>query len=133
MADISAAKITALSVPLQGHIRKLLGEEIQTVGYWFGSLSLPGEVTAPLGAWRLSLEIETVLNDELQLGISVTEETQEGIMEILSNHIQAKVGKPIIIGYNRDRYGSRTMGALVIVAEEDTTPVSPLPLNTEAP
>lgn len=135
MADVPAAQITALSAPLQSHIRQLLGGEIQTVGYWFGSLSLPGEATAPLGAWKLSLEIETVLNDELQLGISVTEESQEGdslqIMEILSNHIQAKIGKPIIIGYNRDRYGSRTMGALVIVAEEDTTPVSPLSLNSQ--
>jgi hypothetical protein len=39
--------------------------------------------------------------------------------EILSNTIRAKVGKPIIIGYNRESYGTRKMGAMVIVPEAD--------------
>jgi hypothetical protein len=125
---IPAAQVAPLPSQIAQQIHRLLGAEAQTVGYWFGNVSLPGEVTAPLGAWKLSLEVETALRDELQLGISVTEEVQRGdslqVMEILSNRIQAKVGKPIIIGYNRDRYGARTMGALVIVAEEDTPPVA---------
>ncbi len=125
---IPAAQVAPLPSQIAQQIHRLLGAEVQTVGYWFGNVSLPGEVTAPLGAWKLSLEVETALRDELQLGISVTEEVQRGdslqVMEILSNRIQAKVGKPIIIGYNRDRHGARTMGALVIVGEEDTPPVA---------
>jgi hypothetical protein len=39
--------------------------------------------------------------------------------EILSNTIRAKIGKPVIIGYNRESYGTRKMGAMVIVPEED--------------
>jgi hypothetical protein len=37
--------------------------------------------------------------------------------------IRAKIGKPIIIGYNRESYGSRKMGAMVIVPEMDTIQV----------
>ena len=40
--------------------------------------------------------------------------------EILSNTIRAKIGKPIIIGYNRESYGTRKMGAMVIVPEADS-------------
>jgi hypothetical protein len=40
--------------------------------------------------------------------------------EILSNTIQARVGKPIIVGYNRPSYGTRKMGAMVILPEADT-------------
>ncbi|MBL7186156.1 MAG: hypothetical protein ISS70_07500 [Phycisphaerae bacterium] len=37
----------------------------------------------------------------------------------MSNTIRAKIGKPIIIGYNRESYGTRKMGAMVIVPEAD--------------
>jgi hypothetical protein len=40
--------------------------------------------------------------------------------EILTNTIRTKIGKPIIIGYNRESYGTRKMGAMVILPEEDT-------------
>jgi hypothetical protein len=125
IAGVPAAQITALSAPLQAHIRSLLGEKIQTVGYWFGSLSLPGEAMVPIGLWLLTLEIETSGADELECRIEVNQERTDGeFMQVIGNRIQAKIGKPIIIGYNRDRCGTRTMGALVIVAEEDKTPVS---------
>jgi hypothetical protein len=39
---------------------------------------------------------------------------------ILSNTIRAKIGKPIIIGYNRESYGTRKMGTMVIVPEADS-------------
>jgi hypothetical protein len=50
---------------------------------------------------------------------------------ILSNSVQARIGKPIIIGYNRDVYGTRTMGALVILLEADTA--QPTDSQTKAP
>jgi hypothetical protein len=40
--------------------------------------------------------------------------------DILTNTIRAKIGKPIIIGYNRESYGTRKMGAMVIIPEPDT-------------
>jgi len=45
--------------------------------------------------------------------------------------VQAKIGKPIIIGYNRDVCGTRTMGAMVILLEADTVP--PTDSQTKAP
>jgi hypothetical protein len=127
MTGVPAAQVTALPARLQTSIRSLLGEKIQTVGYWFGSLSLPGEARAPIGLWSLDLNIETTGTDELKCDIEVHQERPDGqFMVIIGNHIRAKVGKPIIIGYNRDRCGVRTMGALVIVPEEDKTPAGPL-------
>ena len=41
---------------------------------------------------------------------------------ILSNSIQGKVGKPIIIGYNREVSKVRTMGAMIILLEPDESP-----------
>jgi hypothetical protein len=46
----------------------------------------------------------------------------------LSNKIRAKIGKPIIIGYNRQSYGTRKMGAMVIIPETET-----IQLNTPEP
>ena len=37
----------------------------------------------------------------------------------MSNMIRAKIGQPIIIGYNRESYGTRKIGAMVIVPEAD--------------
>ena len=128
-AAIPGAQVTQLPARLQEHIRKFLGEGVQTIGYWFGNLSLPGEVRAPIGPWMLELNVESEQAGELALEISVNRESQIDaqtwkIQELLSNSVRSKVGKPIIIGYNRDRYGMRTMGALVIVPEVDTTPAS---------
>jgi hypothetical protein len=40
--------------------------------------------------------------------------------------VQIKAGRPILIGYNRDAYGTRVMGAMVILLESDA------PAATEA-
>jgi len=127
-SGIPAAQITRLPQPLQEHLRKFLGDEIQTVGYWFGSLSFPSEVRAPIGPWMLELKTRsdprTNRAGDLVLEIEVQRESDVPFLvpttRILSNSVQGKVGKPIIIGYNRDSYGTRTMGAVVILPEADT-------------
>ena len=111
------------SEPLREHLSKLLGDNLQTVGYWFGDMSLPGEVRAPIGPWSLNLSMEPEPGDELTFLIDVEQTQMEGPRggrsqsTILSNSGRGKIGKPIIIGYNRDRDGTRTMGALVIIPE----------------
>jgi hypothetical protein len=50
---------------------------------------------------------------------------------VLRNTVQAKIDKPIIIGYNQDVCGTRTMGALVILLEADTA--QPTDSQTKAP
>jgi hypothetical protein len=99
------------------------------VGYWFGNSLVPGEVQAPIGPWTLNLQFDTESDRMLELGIEVelpreihNFETRLGRQqndEILSNTIRAKIGKPIIIGYNRESYGTRKMGAMVILPEAD--------------
>ncbi len=136
--NIAAAHYSQLPAPLQKHIQKLLGEDITTVGYWFGSSSVPGEVEAPIGPWRLKLELspESERTLELYVEVHVPEERshfdrqleRERSDEILSNKIRAKIGKPIIIGYNRQSYGTRRMGAMVIIPETDS-----IQLNTPEP
>ncbi len=125
-AEIPAAQITRLPPQLQEHLRKFLGDEIQTVGYWFGSLSFPGEIKAPIGPWMLELkarsDYRTNQARDLLLEIEVNRESRVLFMpstRILSNSVQGRIGKPIIIGYNRDSYGTRTMGAMVILPESD--------------
>ena len=39
---------------------------------------------------------------------------------ILSNALQGRIGKPIVIGYNRQAYGARKMGVVVIIPENVT-------------
>lgn len=127
---IAAAQHTQLPEQMQKHIHKLLGNDIGTVGYWFGNLSVPGEVKAPIGPWTLKLTLDTESDRMLQLNVDVE---MPGEMhnfdrrlgrqqndEILSNAISVKIGQPIIIGYNRESYGTRKMGAMVILSEEDT-------------
>jgi hypothetical protein len=47
---------------------------------------------------------------------------------ILSNALQGRIGKPIVIGYNRQAYGTRKMGALVVLPEAETpAPAAPEP------
>ncbi|MHC4566349.1 MAG: secretin N-terminal domain-containing protein [Planctomycetota bacterium] len=127
---IAAAQYTQLPEQMQKHIRKFLGNDIRTVGYWFGNVSVPGQVNAPIGPWSLELMLDTESDRMVQLQVDVEavgEEEQIGeetwrqqIDEILSNTIIVKIGKPIIIGYNRQSYGRRKMGAMVIVPEADS-------------
>jgi hypothetical protein len=114
---------------VQKYIKKFLGEDIETVGYWFGSSSVPGEVRASIGPWMLHLELEAESDRELELRVEVEVPEKnydferrlgrESSDEILSNTIRAKVGRPVIIGYNRESYGARKMGAMVIIPETD--------------
>jgi len=127
-SGIEAAHYSRLPEQVQKHIKKFLGEDIETVGYWFGSSSVPGQIEAPIGPWMLRLELESESDRELELRIDVEvpernynferrlgREERGG--EILSNTVRAKIGKPIIIGYNRESYGTRKMGAMVILPE----------------
>ena len=128
--EIEAAQFRQLPEQMQKHIAKLLGDDIQTVGYWFGNLSVPGEVQAPIGPWTLNMQLNTESDQMLELGVEVelprqihdfdTRLGHQQNDEILSNMIRAKIGKPIIIGYNRQSYGMRKMGAMVILPEADT-------------
>lgn len=126
---IVAAQYTQLPEQVQKHIRKFLGEDIQTVGYWFGNSSIPGEIEASIGPWTLNLSLDPEPDRTLELRIEVEVPREmyrfdrqlgrERSNEILSNTIKAKIGKPIIIGYNRESYGTRKMGAMVILLEAD--------------
>jgi len=125
-STVPAAQVNRLPPQLQEHLRKFLGEEIRTVGYWFGSLSSPGEVKAPIGPWMLELRAGSERRPDqagdLALEIEVNRESHISFVpsaRILSNSVQGKIGKPIIVGYNRDSYGTRTMGAVVILPEAD--------------
>jgi len=132
--DIAAAQYTQLPEQIQKHIRKFLGEDIQTVGYWFGSSSVPGQIEAPIGPWtlNLSLDVESERTLELRIEVEVPREMsrfdrqlgRDRDDEILSNTMKAKIGKPIIVGYNRESYGTRKMGAMVILLEADTVQLS---------
>jgi len=124
---IEAAQIRQLPEQLQKHIEKLLGDDIRTVGYWFGNSSVPGNVEAPIGPWILTLRLDTESDHMLELNVEVkvpgemhrfdTRLGRERSNEIFSNTIRAKIGKPIIIGYNRESYGTQKMGAMLIVPE----------------
>ena len=128
--NIAAAQYTQLPEQMQKHIRKFLGDDIRTVGYWFGNLSVPGTVEAPIGPWTLKLVLDAESDRMLELSIDVVMRAQLQPLdmrlgrsrdsEIISNTIRAKIGKPIIIGYNRESYGTRKMGAIVIVPEADS-------------
>jgi len=117
---VPAAQVSELPEPLRQHIHKFLGTEAQTVGYWFGTLSSPGEIQAPIGPWSIQLEVKPAQANGLSMEVSVREWRGDSQFSILSNSIQGKAGKPIIIGYNRELNGSRTMGAMVILLEADT-------------
>ena len=133
-SSIGAAHYSRLPAQLQKHLQMFLGEEIVTVGYWFGSSSIPGEIEAPIGPWKLRLELnpESDRSLELRVEVEVPEERshfdrqlgRERSDEILSNTIQARIGKPIIVGYNRPSYGTRRMGAMVILPETDQLNIS---------
>lgn len=127
---IEAAHYSRLPAQIQKHIRNFLGENVETIGYWFGSSSVPGLLEAPIGPWMLHLETSPESDRALELRVEVRvpgemsrfdrQLGRERSNEILSNTIQARVGKPIIVGYNRPSYGTRKMGAMVILPEADT-------------
>mgnify|MGYP001203996269 CR=1 FL=1 len=120
-AMVSAAQVRQLPEQLRQHIRKFLGDNVQTVGYWFGNMSSPGEIKAPIGPWSILLEVKPTQTTALAIEVMVHEWQGENAMEILGNSMQGKVGKPIIIGYNRKVNEVRTMGAMIILLEADTT------------
>jgi hypothetical protein len=123
-AALPAAQVSRLPAPLQEHIRKFLGDEVRTVGYWFGNLSIPGDLDAPIGPWRLDLKTRSGQGSDLVLEVRVTRESPLPFVnetQLFSNTVQSKAGRPIIIGYNRESYGTRVMGAMVILLEPDTT------------
>ena len=127
--SIEAAHYSRLPAQMQKHIQKFLGDDIVTIGYWFGNSSVPGKVEAPIGPWKFQFELSPESDRTLELRVEVEERKErsdfdrqlgrEKSDEILSNRIQAKIGKPIIIGYNRQSYGTRKMGAMVILPEVD--------------
>jgi len=127
--EIEAAQYAGLPEQMQKHIGKFLGDDIRTVGYWFGNVSVSGEVVAPIGPWILNLQLDGASDRMLELNVGVevpgekhnfdTRLGHERTDEILTNTIHAKIGKPIIIGYNRESYGTRKMGAMVIIPEVD--------------
>jgi hypothetical protein len=69
------------------------------------------------------MEVEGSAEDEeVELQITVVRESPDGsgpTWQVLSNSVRGNLGRPAIIGYNRDRHGVRTMGALVIVPQLD--------------
>jgi len=117
-----ATQVAPLPKSLQEHIRKLLGDGVGIVGYWFGNLSVPGRVGAPIGPWSFEMSVDRLRQqDEVELEISVVRESQDNsrqTWQILSNSMRCKIDRPVIIGYNRDNHGVQTMGALVIVPED---------------
>jgi hypothetical protein len=128
--NIATAQFTQLPEQMQTHVRKFLGDDIRTVGYWFGnSSSVPGAVQAPIGPWTLKLQLNAASDRTLELTVDVEVPGQRHPLnrrlghqrndKILANSIRAKMGKPIIIGYNRESYGTRKMGAMVIVPEAE--------------
>jgi len=126
---ITAAQVSRMPAPLQEYVRKFLGDEVQTVGYWFGGLSVPGDIKAPIGLWTLELKAEPAQKADLSLEIRLNQDAPVPFIPstaILSNSVQGKIGKPIIIGYNRQAYGMRKMGALVVLPEaESAAPAAP--------
>ncbi len=114
-------KVPPLPKSLQEHLRKFLGEEMGIVGYWFGNLSVPGEVRAPIGPWVFEMAVErSTQESDVELEISVVRESPgdpDKTWQILSNSMRGKIDRPVIIGYNRDNRGVQTMGALVVVPE----------------
>lgn len=122
----SVAQASQLPESLRLHLQKFLGADLQTVGYWFGGVSSPGRIKAPIGPWSIQLEVKPAQANGLSLEVGVEEWRNDTIVEILRNSMQGKVGKPIIIGYNRDFFGTRTMGAMVIFLDADTAGISSL-------
>ncbi len=133
--NMETAQLSRLPESLQAHLRNFLGNNIQTMGYWFGTASDSGEIESPLGPFHLKMRLSTEhgIRKEVSLDVEVEQsappfgrETESvSNRTILSNRITAKIGHPIIICYNRNSYGVRKLGALVILPETGKMPVDP--------
>lgn len=117
---VPAAQVSSLPDQVRQHIHKFLGAEVQTVGYWFGTMSSPGQVSPPIGPWELKLILKPTETTTFHLEVEVTEMRGDTVWCVLENTLQGRVGKPIIIGYNRQVDNVRTMGAMVILLDGDT-------------
>lgn len=112
------AQVAPLPESLQSHIERFLGEDTKIAGYWFGNLSIPGEIRAPIEPWTLEFEMEPLGTDGLiGLSLSVEEVRGDEVWTIIRNNMQTKIGHPVIVGYTRDKDGSATTGALVVIPE----------------
>ena len=115
------AQVAQLPDGIRKHIQQLLGQGVQTAGYWFGNLSVPGTVQAPIGPWVFEMSVDrSTQENEVELEIAVLREQPSDsgqTWQILGNSVRSHITKPVIIGYNRDHYGTRVMGAMVIVPE----------------
>ncbi|MFB3787046.1 MAG: hypothetical protein ACE15F_11835 [bacterium] len=133
--NLESAQLLRLPESLQAHLRNFLGNNIQTIGYWFGTASDPGEIDSPLGPFHLKMRLssEPGIRKEVSLDVEVEQPAppfgrdteSDSSRTILSNRITAKIGHPIIICYNRNSYGVRKLGALVILPETGKMPVDP--------
>ena len=112
--------VTFATLPesLQNHINRLLGKDTEIAGYWFGNLSVPGEIRAPIGPWTLEFEMNPLGTDGLiGLDLSVEEVRGDEVWTIIRNSMQTRIGHPVIIGYTREKDGISTTGALVVIPE----------------
>jgi len=132
--NISANIHEQLPENVQRNLNKFLGDSLQTVGYWFGNSSIPGKMIVPIGPWELSLTAEKSYKTELHLQVDIVADqpkvhrSSTGFVhpvisrerkKILSNTIKGQIGKPFMIGYNRESSSGRTIGALVIIPETE--------------
>jgi hypothetical protein len=118
---LATTQAPPLGGPLAENVRSLLGGKTQTVGYWFGNISVPGTISVPIGPWRLIWNAAVDQENETRVSIGVDGEPMPGRSNrILENAIRTDLGKSIIIGYNRESGGSRITGAMVILLEPDT-------------
>lgn len=159
--DTSVSMHSYLPGNVKGHLEKLLGSDIKTVGYWFGNSSISGELRAPVGDWSVSINSQNSGDDRLELEVELSGRQAVGMQTglpaissadsfggpafprsssrrgrgdqnviwgnestILQNTVQSQIGKPVIIGYNRNIGNGRRMGALVIMPELDTVSVA---------
>ncbi len=106
---------TSIPQSLIPTIKKLLGENIVSIGYWFGLSAAEGECSAPIGPWKIEIESHPNMTGAFLFEFSLI----EGDEIILHNSVNGKYDKPIIIGYSREVDGKYIPGALVIIPERD--------------
>jgi hypothetical protein len=88
---------------------------VQVIGYWFGNTAVPGQCMAPIGPWDLEIQSERVPDSDFLLNISMREKDRI----ILRNTINAKIDRPIIVGYTRREEHAMIPGALIIIPQQD--------------
>ena len=111
-------RVSPLPDSLQKHIERFLGKGTGIAGYWFGNLSVPGRVAAPIGPWSLEFEMEPLGTEGLMgINLSVEEIRGDQTRGIIRNSMQTMIGHPVIIGYTRNKDGMPMTGALVVIPE----------------